>query len=88
MPTISQDGLPDLRLPRGGPTITEQFHAFDSQHSWVYRALKQLVEHNYTALYARRLLAAHPEWASAIHRGPPSAQPVNGSTQPSSTPEH
>ncbi|WGD39775.1 hypothetical protein [Streptomyces cathayae] len=45
MPTISQDGPPDLRLPRV-PTITEQFHAFDSQHPWVYRALKQLVEHN------------------------------------------
>ncbi|MFF7899690.1 hypothetical protein ACIP4X_29690 [Streptomyces sp. NPDC088817] len=96
MSTIDQDGLPGLRLPQG-PTITEQFHAFDSQHPWVYRALEQLVEqrlaagatrvgmkalvealrwhhlhgvkglnNNYTALYARRLLAAHPEWASAI----------------------
>ncbi|QEV04953.1 hypothetical protein [Streptomyces prasinus] len=96
MPTISQDGLPGLRLSRG-PTITEQFRAFDSQHPWVYRALEQLVEqrlaagtkrvgtkalfealrwrhphgveglnNNYTALYARRLLGAHPEWAFTI----------------------
>ncbi|MFJ7342409.1 hypothetical protein ACIQU3_19220 [Streptomyces sp. NPDC101110] len=99
MSTITQAGLPGLDLPHQGvrPTITEQFHAFDSQHPWVYRALEQLVaarlaagatrvgmkalfealrwrhphgvkglNNNYTALYARRLLAAHPEWASAI----------------------
>jgi hypothetical protein len=99
MPAITtQDGLPGLDLPHGGgPTITEQFHAFDAQHPWVYRALEQLVaqrlaagakrvgmkalfetlrwrhphgvkglNNNYTALYARRLLAAHPQWASVI----------------------
>ncbi|WP_073947977.1 hypothetical protein [Streptomyces kebangsaanensis] len=93
MSTITQDRLPGLDLPsRGGKTITEQFHAFDASHPWVYRALEQLViqrltagakqvgmkalfealrwrhphgvkglNNNYTALYARRLLAAHPE---------------------------
>jgi hypothetical protein len=97
VPAITQNGLPGLTLPHQGPTITEQFHAFDAQHPWVYRALEQLVEqrlaagaqrvgmkalfealrwrhppgvkglnNNYTALYARRLLTAHPEWASAI----------------------
>ncbi|MER6531702.1 hypothetical protein [Streptomyces sp. NPDC001508] len=79
------------------PTITEQFHAFDAAHPWVYRALEELIiqrltagaprvglkalfealrwrhphgvtglNNNYTALYARRLLAEHPGWASAI----------------------
>jgi|SRR2546421_539806 len=98
MSTITQDGLPGLALPyRDGLTISEQFHAFDAQHPWVYRDLEQLViqrlsagakrvgmkalfealrwrhphavkglDNNYTALYARRLLAEHPEWTSAI----------------------
>lgn len=98
MSTITQTGLPGLDLPHPGvrPTITEQFHAFDAGHPWVYRALEQLVaarlatgatrvgmkalfealrwrhphgvnlNNNYTALYARRLRAAHPEWSSAI----------------------
>lgn len=98
MSTLTHNGLPGLGLPhRDGPTISEQFHAFDAQHPWVYRALEQLVvqrlsdgakrvgmkalfealrwrhprgvkglNNNYTALYARRLLAEHPEWASAI----------------------
>ncbi|GAU70716.1 hypothetical protein SSP35_22_00190 [Streptomyces sp. NBRC 110611] len=94
MPTLTQDRLPGLALPHQDirPTITEQFHDFDAQHPWVYRALEQLVaqrlavgatrvgmkalfealrwrhphgvkglNNNYTALYARRLLAAHPE---------------------------
>lgn len=45
MCTITPTGLPGLDLPHHGvrPTITEQLHAFDSQHSWVYRALEQLV---------------------------------------------
>ncbi|MBW1597265.1 hypothetical protein HPT28_09445 [Streptomyces sp. JJ38] len=77
--------------------MSEQFHAFDAQHPWVYRALEQLaaqrlaggakrvgmkalfealrwrhphgvkgLNNNYTALYARRLLAEHPQWAAAI----------------------
>ncbi|MFE0187977.1 hypothetical protein [Streptomyces sp. NPDC058989] len=87
MSTLTQNGPPGLDLPhRDGPTISEQFHAFDAQHPWVYRSLEQLVvqrlsdgakrvgmkalfeglNNNYTALYARRLLAEHPEWASAI----------------------
>jgi hypothetical protein len=99
MSTITQTGLPGLDLPHQGvrPSITEQFHAFDAGHPWVYRALEQLVvqrlatgatrvgmkalfealrgrhpygvkglNNNYTALYARRLLDAHPEWACAI----------------------
>ncbi|MFE3645925.1 hypothetical protein ACFXOM_33965 [Streptomyces sp. NPDC059169] len=97
--TTTQDGLPGLDLPHRDvrPSITEQFHAFDAQHPWVYRALEQLVaqrlaagakrvgmkalletlrwrhphgvkglNNNYTALYARRLLAEHPQWAPAI----------------------
>ncbi|MFF8447720.1 hypothetical protein ACF06Q_08465 [Streptomyces leeuwenhoekii] len=98
MPTATQDGLPGLHLPhRDGPTITDQFRAFDADHPWVYRALEQLVaerlaagakrvgmkalfealrwrhphgvkglNNNYTALYARRLIAARPQWACAI----------------------
>ncbi|MDX3526324.1 hypothetical protein P1P75_07700 [Streptomyces sp. ID05-39B] len=98
MPSTVQDGLPGLDfLYRDGPTITEQFRAFDAQYPWIYRSLERLVEerlaagakrvgmkalfealrwrqpagvkglnNNYTALYARRLLAAHPEWASVI----------------------
>ncbi|MEU9246610.1 hypothetical protein [Streptomyces sp. NPDC048385] len=99
MSTITQAGLPGLDLPHQGArsTITEQFHAFDAGHPWVYRALEQLIvqrlaagatrvgmkalfealrwrhphgvkglNNNYTALYARRLLAEHPEWACAI----------------------
>ncbi|MFE9308134.1 hypothetical protein ACFYM5_10585 [Streptomyces sp. NPDC006706] len=31
------------------------------------------LNNNYTALYARRLLAAHPEWASAPSRSVPGA---------------
>ncbi|MEU3553346.1 hypothetical protein [Streptomyces fragilis] len=79
------------------PTITEQFHAFDAAHPWIYTSLERLVaqhlaagatrvgmkalfealrwrrphgitglNNNYTALYARRLIDEHPEWASAI----------------------
>ncbi|MFE1197249.1 hypothetical protein ACFW6E_31545 [Streptomyces olivaceoviridis] len=98
MPLTVQDGLPGLESPRrDGPTIAEQFRAFDAAHPWNYRSLEQLVEellaagakrvgmktlfealrwrrphrvkglnNNYTALYVRRLLAAHPEWAPAI----------------------
>ncbi|MCQ9179173.1 hypothetical protein KMT30_09010 [Streptomyces sp. IBSBF 2953] len=98
MPTTLQDGLPGLDIAhRDAPSITDQFHVFDTQHPWVYRALEQLVaerlgqgatrvgmkalfealrwrhprgvkglNNNYTALYARRLIAAHPHWASAI----------------------
>lgn len=44
MPTTIQDGLPGLGLPhRDGPSITEQFRAFNAQHPWVCRALEQLV---------------------------------------------
>ncbi|MFB7328654.1 hypothetical protein [Streptomyces sp. NPDC056190] len=44
MSTITQDGLPDFDLSSsGGMTITEQFHAFDANHPWVYRPLEQLV---------------------------------------------
>ncbi|WP_219090511.1 hypothetical protein [Streptomyces sp. JJ38] len=98
MSPTTQDGLPGLGLThRDSPTISEQFHAFDAQHPWVYRALEQLaaqrlaggakrvgmkalfealrwrhphgvkgLNNNYTALYARRLLAEHPQWAAAI----------------------
>ncbi|MCX2969435.1 MULTISPECIES: hypothetical protein [Streptomyces] len=98
MSLITQDRLPGLGLPhRDGPTISEQFHAFDAQHPWAYRALEQLatqrlaggakrvgmkalfealrwrhphgvkgLNNNYTALYARRLLAEHPDWVSVI----------------------
>ena len=99
MSTITQTGLPGLDLPHqeGRTSITEQFHAFEAGHPWVYRALEQLVaarlatgatrvgmkalfealrwrhphgvkglNNNCTALYARRLLDAHPEWACAI----------------------
>ncbi|MFK0120078.1 hypothetical protein [Streptomyces sp. NPDC090994] len=98
MPALTHDGLPGLDLqPRTGSSITDQFHAFDSAHPWVYRALEQLVaqrlaaganrvgmkalfealrwrhphgvkglNNNYTALYARRLLAQHPEWVPVI----------------------
>ncbi|MER8084284.1 hypothetical protein ACIO6T_19200 [Streptomyces sp. NPDC087532] len=78
-------------------TITDRFHAFDSAHPYVYRALEQLtaerlaagdtrlglkqlfealrwrlpkdmrgLDNNYTALYARKLLAGHPQWAPAF----------------------
>ncbi|MGW7423589.1 hypothetical protein ACWGJB_26735 [Streptomyces sp. NPDC054813] len=45
MSTITQDGLPGLDLPHQDvrSPITEQFHAFDAGHPWVYRALEQLV---------------------------------------------
>ncbi|MDX2908209.1 hypothetical protein [Streptomyces griseiscabiei] len=99
MPTLTQPALPCRDLPHhdARPTITQQFHAFDAGHPWVYRALEQLVvqrlatgatrvgmkalfealrwrhphgvkglNNNYTALYARRLLDAHPQWASVI----------------------
>ncbi|MEV5506594.1 hypothetical protein [Streptomyces orinoci] len=98
MSTLTQDRLPGRALRLGdGPTISEQFHAFDSQPPWIYRDLERLVaqrlaagakrvgmkalfealrwrhphgvkglNNNYTALYARRLLAEHPEWSSAI----------------------
>ncbi|MFH9090876.1 hypothetical protein [Streptomyces sp. NPDC017673] len=97
MPTV-QDELPGLAAPRrDGPTLSEQFRAFDAEHPWIYCALERLVEerlaagaewvgmkalfevlrwsrpvgvkglnNNYTALYARRLLAVHPGWASVI----------------------
>ncbi|NYV73310.1 hypothetical protein [Streptomyces sp. UH6] len=79
------------------PTISEQFHAFDAAHPWIYTSLERLVaqrlaagatrvgmkalfevlrwrrprgitglNNNYTALYARRLIDEHPEWAPAI----------------------
>ncbi|MEU4174801.1 hypothetical protein [Streptomyces sp. NPDC026589] len=99
----TQQQLPDLGLghhPDHGtctPTITQRFHAFDTEHPWIYVRLQSLVarrlaagatrigmkalfealrwqqpsgvkglNNNYTALYARRLITDHPEWASAI----------------------
>ncbi|MEU2131799.1 hypothetical protein [Streptomyces sp. NPDC018352] len=79
------------------PTIADRFHAFDSAHPYVYRALERLtterlaagetrlglkqlfealrwrlpkdmrgLDNNYTALYARKLLGDHPQWAPAF----------------------
>ncbi|MFE6363806.1 hypothetical protein ACFVP3_27915 [Streptomyces sp. NPDC057806] len=89
---------PVSRMNRAsGRTITERFHAFDTQNPHVYRALERMaarrlaagatrvgvkdlfedlrrqlpygvagLNNNFTALYARRLIAAHPNWASAF----------------------
>lgn len=40
MSTLTQSPLPGLGTR---PTITEQFHAFDNAHPWVYRELERLV---------------------------------------------
>ncbi len=57
----------------------------------LFEALRQRHPHgmkglnnNYTALYARRLLAEHPEWAPAIEVR--RRRPVNGSTYKPSAP--
>ncbi|WP_327731494.1 hypothetical protein OG250_43430 [Streptomyces sp. NBC_00487] len=102
---VKQDVLP-LPEPVGfcidRRTITEQFHDFDTEHPYVYRALERLtadriaagatriglkalfealrwrlpqglrgLNNNFTAaLYARKLIADHPDWAGAfeLHR--------------------
>ncbi|ULR56227.1 hypothetical protein L3078_34200 [Streptomyces deccanensis] len=97
---VKQDVLPlaepvGLRIDRR--TITEQFHDFDTEHPYVYRALERLtadriaagatriglkalfealrwrlpqglrgLNNNFTALYARKLIADHPDWAGAF----------------------
>ncbi|MFE3900097.1 hypothetical protein ACFXPY_06910 [Streptomyces sp. NPDC059153] len=53
------------RHSRTAASITEQFHAVDAQHPGIFAALEQLITDRLAA-GATRLLAAHPEWASAI----------------------
>lgn len=71
-------GLGPPAYGRKPSTLTEQFADFDREHPWVYAALERLaaerlttgaarigmkgLNNNYTAFYARQLLAAHPEW--------------------------